>query len=368
MVEKWYQITQTEDLETPALLFYPDRISRNIDQMIKVAGNISRLRPHVKTHKTPEIVSIQIDKGVKKFKCATIAEAEMLAISAAKDVLIAYQLVGANIYRLIQLIKKYEKTKFSCVCDNLAIATELSEAGIHHNFDIGVFIDIDNGMHRTGIEPNEDAYALSKFLSNSPGTEFMGLHVYDGHITDSDLEMRREHCMEDFQPVIQLMEKLTQEGVTEYKVVAGGSPTFPIHAANSDVEVSPGTTILWDKVYCTNLEGLDFQYAAVLATRIISKPSSHRLCLDIGYKAISAEHQQPAMLFGIPDYTLVGHSEEHMAINVPTTDEYKIGDLLYAIPHHICPTVALYDSAMAVMDNEIIDQWEIVGRKRKITI
>ncbi len=368
MGEKWYQITLTEDLETPALIFYPDRISRNIDQMIKVVGNISQLRPHVKSHKTPEIVSIQIEKGISKFKCATIAEAEMLAISASKDVLLAYQPVGASIDRLIQLIRKYANTTFSCVCDNLAIATELSDAGARHNLKIGVFIDIDNGMHRTGIEPNEDALSLGEFLSRSPGTEFMGLHVYDGHIADPDLEMRREHCMEDFQSVIRLMEKLTQEGDTGYAIVAGGSPTFPIHAENSEVEVSPGTTILWDKGYCTKLEGLDFQYAAVMATRIISKPVSNRLCLDIGYKAISAEHQQPVLLFGIPDHTLVGHNEEHMMIEVPNTDEYKVGELLYAIPHHICPTVALHDSAMIVKDNEIIDQWEIVGRKRKIVI
>ena len=119
--------------------------------------------------------------------------------------------------------------------------------------------------------------------------------------------------------------------------------------------------------YGDSLEGLEmFKPAAVIASRVISRPSPGLFCLDAGHKAISAEHQRPPRIMGLTDFTLMTHSEEHMVIE--TDERIDVGSVLYLIPHHICPTVALYDDALVVNDNEITDQWAIQSRTRKISI
>ncbi len=123
----WYDISLTEKIISPSLLFYKDRVESNIDLMIRMAGSAERLIPHVKTHKCSEIVKIQLSKGISKFKCATIAEAEMVASTGAKWVLIAYQMVGPNLDRFVALKQKFSQTQFSCLVDNIDSAQMLNQ-------------------------------------------------------------------------------------------------------------------------------------------------------------------------------------------------------------------------------------------------
>src|SRR5882724_7152296 len=104
MNERWYEIENVDDVPSPALLVYRDRVEQNVERMIAMAGGPDRLRPHIKTHKTPELIRLQIDRGITKFKCSTIAEVEMAAMAGAKDVLLAYQPVGPNVDRFLILI------------------------------------------------------------------------------------------------------------------------------------------------------------------------------------------------------------------------------------------------------------------------
>ncbi len=365
----WYQINNADEVPSPALLVYPDRIESNIRKIIEVAGGTDRLRPHVKTHKMSEIIRLQMKSGINKFKCATIAEAEMVARCGAPDILLAIQPVGPNIERFFKLKKEFIESKISCIADNEEVIIQLSNMARQTGLETHVWLDINNGMNRTGVIPGEKAARLYKRIMDSPMLIAEGLHVYDGHIHESDIDKRQKICNDAFLPVQALVAELKREGIEPVKVIAGGTPTFPIHAARNDSETSPGTLILWDWGYSSSFADLTYLHAAVLLTRIISKPGKELLCLDLGHKAVAAEMPQPRVkILGIERYTLTNHNEEHLVVRTPLADKYKVGDSFYCVPYHICPTVDRHDSAYVVSNHRVTGIWNVEARKRMITL
>src|ERR1700761_7748419 len=246
--QSWYTITDIDKLDTPALVIYPQRVKENINILKGMIDNISRLRPHVKTHKCKEAALLMLDAGITKFKCATIAEAEMLGMCKAPDVLLAYQPIGPKLERFIKLIKTYPDTKYSCLIDNITAAKHISEEALRNGLQIQVYTDLNVGQNRTGIIP-ADALQLYIDCRVLPGIKIIGLHAYDGHLHDADLHIRTQQCNEAFEPVARLREDIIKNGYPEPVIIAGGSPTFPIHAKRRKVECSPGTFIYWDRGY-----------------------------------------------------------------------------------------------------------------------
>ena len=368
-MSEWFEISNAGDVPSPALLLYPDRIRENIRRMIRVAGGTSRLRPHIKTHKLAELVRMQIEEGINKFKCATIAEAEMAAGAGAKDVLIAYPLVGPNAKRLLDLTKHFPDTKFSCVADDASGIRQLSKTLSDTGRKLDLLLDVDCGQHRTGVEPGAAAVDLYRLIASSTGLNAGGLHVYDGHIHEPDLAKRTEMCATAFAPVNQLRSDLLAAGLSVPRIVAGGTPTFPIHAKNDLFECSPGTCVLWDFGYAEKFADMDFLIAAVVLTRVISKPGANRLCLDLGHKAIAAENPPPRVKFlNLPDAVAIGHSEEHLVVESGQASKFSVGDCLYGVPRHICPTVALNSEVVVIRDGIASERWRVTARKRRITI
>jgi D-serine deaminase-like pyridoxal phosphate-dependent protein len=223
-------------------------------------------------------------------------------------------------------------------------------------------------MNRTGIAPGQKAADLYLKIKNSPMLKNGGLHVYDGHIHEHDLKLREKMCREAFAPVNTLIDTLKKEGVNNIKIVAGGTPSFPVHARHGSAELSPGTLLLWDYGYSQGFRDMDFLNAAVLLTRIVSKPGEDLLCLDLGHKAVASEMPHPRVkILDIENYTFTGHNEEHLVIKTPDASKFTTGDVLYCIPWHICPTMDRHDMTTVVKDNEAVGQWAIEARKRKIT-
>lgn len=364
----WYPVGNVNEVCSPALLIYPDRIEYNINKMIEIAGGINHLRPHVKTHKMPEIIKLQMKHGINKFKCATIAEAEMVARCGASDILLAIQPVGANTGRFFRLKQEFRETKISCIADAEEVIVQLSDMAVGTGLETSVWLDINNGMNRSGIAPGPKAAELYKMIIGLPMLKAEGLHVYDGHNNEPDYSRRKKLCDDSFIPVLNLIDELKNMGCGPVNIVAGGTPTFPVHASRTGVESSPGTLLLWDYGYNCSFSDMDFLYAAVLLMRIISKPGIDLLCLDLGHKAIASEMPQPRLkILGIENYTIISQSEEHLVIRTPEADSLKIGDPLYGIPWHICPTVDRYDSVSVVMEHKVTGQWNVEARKRKIT-
>ena len=369
-VVDWYQVNNIDEVDSPALVIYPERVKENIRVLISMIDDITRLRPHVKTHKTTEAIALMMEAGIQKFKCATIAEAEMLAMAAAPDVLLAYQPVGAKLQRFIALIKTYPKTEFSCLVDNVDAAENIASSAVANYISIPVYIDLNIGMNRTGIPPNEQAVQLYKKCSALKGMFPVGLHAYDGHIHTKDFQQRTKECNDAFKPVQELQQALMNQGFVNPIIVAGGSPTFPIHAKRKEIECSPGTFIFWDKGYQQLLEEQDFLSAALVITRVISLPGETKLCLDLGHKSIAAENELNRRVWFInaPELTFISQSEEHLVVDAGANHTYKIGDVLYGMPIHICPTCALYERALAVENNIVSGEWKIIARDRKISI
>jgi D-serine deaminase-like pyridoxal phosphate-dependent protein len=166
-----------------------------------------------------------------------------------------------------------------------------------------------------------------------------------------------------------LRKKLTESGSRVPRVVAGGTPTFGFHAARGDVECSPGTCVFWDAGYGNKLRDLDFVPAALVLSRVISKPGDHRLCLDLGHKALASEMPHPRVSFlNLPDAKAVAHNEEHMAVETERSSEFEVGDCLYGVPWHICPTVALYAEAIVIQNGRAAGAWKVAARDRRLTI
>ncbi len=366
----WYRISNPEDVSSPALLVYPDRIESNIRKMIAIAGGSDKVRPHIKTHKMSEIVKLQLKYGIARFKCATIAEAEMTAACGGKDILLAYQPVGPNIQRLFNLKKKFPNTKISCIADCEEIIKLLSETAGSYNTIINIYLDINNGMNRTGIEPGKAAADLFRLCVNSSNVQVEGLHVYDGHIHEKDLLLRQKSCNDAYSPVISLISELKNFYNQPIVVVAGGTPTFPVHAMrDGDVQTSPGTILLWDYGYSSFFEDLEFLQAAILFFRIVSKPGEDLVCIDLGHKAVASEMPNPRIRIPEMDmYDIISHNEEHMVLRSPGSGKLNVGDVLYGIPYHICPTVDRFDQVYVVRDMKVKEQWKVEARTRKITV
>ncbi len=365
----WFQPVNEASIPSPALLLISERIDANLRLMLEIAGGPARLRPHVKTHKLGQLVQRQLALGISKFKCATIAEAEMTARAGAPDVLLALPPVGPNIARLCELALLFPATKFSSIADSSQTIRGLSAGARAAGITLDVLLDIDCGMHRTGVAAGPDALELYRLIATTPALRAAGLHAYDGHTQESEFEKRCAQSEADFAPVLALRAQLEAAGLAVPLLVASGTPTFRCHARHRDRELSPGTTVLWDFGYGDKFSDLPFQHAAVLLTRVVSKPGAGRLCLDLGHKSVAAENPHPRVrLLELPEAEPVVHSEEHLVIETPRATEFAIGATLHGIPRHVCPTVALHSEAWLVEGGVARESWPILARARRLEV
>lgn len=368
-----YVLHDASSIYSPALVFYKELIRRNIARALELAGSPSRLRPHVKTHKTREIVRLQLQAGIRKHKCATLAEAEMLASCGVPDVLLAYNLVGPNCGRMARLVRSYPECRFSVLADHPAAVEDLSRAMSAAAQKVDVLLDVDVGQHRTGIAPGKEAVALYESFAQLPGLQPGGLHVYDGHNHQESPAEREAAVRSQLEPVLALRGELGKKGLPIPRLVLGGTPTFPVFAKMDlpGLECAPGTCFLHDNGYGTRFTDLTgFVPAAVLLSRVISRPTTHRVTLDLGYKAVASDPPagKRCVLLNLPEYEPVLHNEEHFVVETPAAEQFRPGDLVYAIPTHICPTCAMHRQAYVVENGRVVERWDIVARDRELTI
>ena len=367
-MQTWFTLADPNTVDSPALLVYPDRVKANIQVAINLAGGPDRLRPHVKTHKMRAVTDLLLAAGIRQFKCATIAEAEMLAQAGAPDVLLAYPVVGPKTNRLRVLTERYPATTFSCLVDNLDAARHLSE--VFTGKPIDVFIDLNVGMNRTGFLPDK----VERFFAQPidyEGIVFVGIHAYDGHIHATDLAERTQQANTAYALAEGVRQAIQHQFNMPLNLIIGGTPTFAIHAKRGAerLQTSPGTFVFWDAGYAQMLPELPFQIAAVLLTRIISIVDEQTLTLDLGYKSVAAESPLPRVVFPQQhDAEVVSQNEEHLIVHVAHTRRHHVGEVWYAIPIHICPTVALYERAFTVENGHVSGEWLVTARDRRIGV
>ena len=367
-----YVVEDVSQVDSPGILIFRELLESNLDEMIRIAGEAERLCPHCKTHKTREIVQMMLDRGIRSHKCATIAEAEMLASVDVPDVLIAYPLVGPNIGRLFRLIEKFPSTEFTTLVDHPIPLTQLAEGAESAGVELSILVDLESGMGRTGVPPGPTAVELVEMACATPGIRFSGLHWYDGHHRQPDEHERRSGVMEGWNRLLSFRDQLLLTGISVKRLVAGGTGSFPIlaDALEPGLQLSPGTTTFFDADMSDRFPELKFVPALAILTRVVSCNRSGQATLDVGHKSCAAD--QPAgrrLSFpALPDAREIAQTEEHCVIATAESRNLRPGDALLAIPRHACPTSAVHQFASIVDGGRITDRWEIVARNRRLTI
>jgi len=352
MNDPWFEVGDLSDIPSPALLIDEARVRSNLARMVGIAGGVDNLRPHIKTHKMPAVLAIKRELGIDKCKAATFEEARIALDAGMADVLLAKQPVGPDIARLAEL-----GSDVSVLVDDAGIARALPSG-------TKVFVDIDLGMARSGVPPERAPAIIA--TAQAADLAVRGLHLYDGHIHQSDLTERRaafDQAMARVDPLLPLIDSPV--------VVGGGSPTFPLHAErakNSSAEIryecSPGTPVFWDWGYGHCFPDLDFQCAVHVLGRVISKPAADTVCLDIGSKAVAPDPPIPRIVVrGLEGAATLVHNEEHLVLKGQGAVPLAVGDPLVGIPIHICPTIHLHSSAWVLEKGKVVRQWQVTARR-----
>lgn len=367
-----YLLKHTDEIITPALVYYRDILLDNTDQVIAIAGSPDRLWPHVKTHKCAEVLNIQMKKGIRRFKCATVAEAEMVCAAGAEAAILAMPPAGPTAKRMAALAKAYPNTQLYGIVDCEAHLELYRDAALETGMKFPVLVDINMGMNRTGI-PTAQAGALYRKAATVPGIRVCGFHCYDGHRKESDRNLRQQLVDQSDQEIFALRKQLIAEGFPVEIVVLGGSPAFPCHAhyKGAGIYYSPGTIFLNDNSYTTRYQDLTMRPAAVIISRVVSHPGPGLFTLDAGCKGISTDYpmETRAALVGVDHCTPVIHSEEHWVFRMDEGYEDKapaVNSMVYLIPQHICPCTVLYPSILVAEQGEIVDEWVVTARDRRL--
>ncbi len=367
-----FTIRDTSRIISPGLVVFPEVVKSNLAEMIRTAGDVTRLRPHCKTHKMTEVTQIQMQLGITRHKCATFAEAEMLATAGVTDILLAYNLVGPNIQRAVEFRSTYPDVTFIVTADHSSPVQQLSAAMTAADCTIDVLLDIDSGQHRTGIATGDAAIDLYQQIADSSGLNAAGFHLYDGQNHQTDLALRTTAVEQCWQIATDLRDQLSTNGLSVPRIVAGGTGSFPASASIDDpaLELSPGTNTFFDNNYGNMFPDLNYTPAARILTRVISLPTADSITVDLGYKACASDPPlEKRLLFpDLPDAIPTLQNEEHLVLQTSAAGRFSPGDELLAIPGHICPTSALHRAAFIVEDQAVVGTWNIASRDRWLTI
>ncbi|MDR1832208.1 MAG: D-TA family PLP-dependent enzyme [Fusobacteriaceae bacterium] len=353
------------------MIYYKEIIEENTRKAIAVAKSAENLWPHIKSHKMREMVLLQMTMGIKRFKCATIAEGEMLGMLKAPRVIVAYPLIGPNIKRFAKLVKTYPDTEFFAIGDDLKQLKLLGNCAVENGEFYQVLVDMNLGMNRTGV-PCAQSAAFYEKASPIPGIQLRGFHCYDGHHGIPDLEERQSAVDAVHEKIRAVKEELAAKNLPCEILVMGGTPSFPCHARHEGVYLSPGTLFLSDYGYCSKFKDMPFVPGALVLTRVVSHPEKGYFTLDLGHKGIAADPPgSRGKIVGLDHVVEMGQSEEHWVFRMEEGHEGEvpaIGTELYVIPTHICPTTALYPAVLVAEHGEIVDTWSVDARNRKLEI
>jgi D-serine deaminase-like pyridoxal phosphate-dependent protein len=362
-------------LLSPALVVYLDHARENIRRVIAhLDGDVSRWRPHVKTAKIPAVYAELIRAGVRAFKGATSREAacvlRVLKQEGVRggDLLVAYPHVGPALNRISELAGVSPETAVSVLCDDPPAVDTVPPS-------LGIFVDIDPGMNRTGIPFSRSTEILE--VARRAGRRFRGVHFYEGHIVDADPEVRRRKAFEGYDRLRSLLDDMAATGIPVEEVVTSGTPTFldalkyqPL-AARPGIRhrVSPGTVIYHDYRTERRIAELDLLPAALVLARVVSRPADDIITCDAGSKSIAADAGHPcAFVLGHPELVPLVPSEEHLPLHVRGGGPPSRGTELMLIPRHVCPTVNLAEQAVLVEAGGIREIAPVSARAHELLV
>ncbi|HKV23657.1 MAG TPA: D-TA family PLP-dependent enzyme [Candidatus Acidoferrum sp.] len=366
-----YHVRDEAELLTPALAIYPEAITHNIECTLRLLdGRADRWRPHVKTAKLAFTMRMLVEKGIQNFKCATTLELLTACECGARDVLLAYPSIGANALRVKAIVEEFRGVHISVLIENESQLSQWASSRV------GIFVDLNPGMNRTGIgqEQREEILKLVGAAAAS-GLEFRGLHYYDGQYAAAEEPERTRATHTGYDRLTEIIRALDGAGTAVREVITAGTPTFPcslsyagFRNANFIHRISPGTIVYSDATSLAQLPAeYGFRPAALVLSRVVSHPRADILTCDAGHKAVSADAGVPTcVVLGHPELRPLGPSEEHLPLAVEgQTATAHVGDMLYLLPRHVCPTVNLFDHALLVRNGAIEAIERVTARGRE---
>jgi D-serine deaminase-like pyridoxal phosphate-dependent protein len=359
-----------EHFMTPALTIYPAQVEHNIQATLRLlGGDVNRWRPHVKTAKLANVVERLVAHNIVNMKCATTLELLVACEAGAKDVLVAYPCVGSRAARLREIAAAFPKAAISALADTAESVSQCAGSRLD------LFIDVNPGMDRTGIDQNREVEILQLARSiREHGVRFRGLHYYDGHVRDEDLDARTTNAHRGHAHLMRLIEELRQQGTTVEEVITSGTPSFPCALSyrpftTSDFihRISPGTIVYNDLTSLAQLPAaFGYRPAALVIATVVSRPAPDMVTCDAGHKTVSVDAGYPnCAVLGWPDLEPLQASEEHLPLRVRGNRIPKIGEILYLVPKHVCPTVNNFDHALFVDGGKVVQVVPVSARGRE---
>jgi D-serine deaminase-like pyridoxal phosphate-dependent protein len=332
-----------------------------------VDGRTERWRPHVKTTKIPEVLDLLLAAGVRRFKCATTREAQVLLGRARDpiDLLVAMPHRGSNLRRVARLAAAHDLHRVSLLTEDPDHVREVVDVSP----DLGLFVDLNPGYDRTGI-PHRDRGRIRATAQAAAGA-LRGLHDYEGHVRSPDAASRAADCGKIYGELSDIAAELQSRGHTFCELITSGTPTFADALRHEplsrwDHQVSPGTIVYWDG----NSEDFDlsgFTPAATVLTRVISAPERGRVTCDAGSKAIDAAGGDPCCAVeGWPGLRAGIPSEEHLPLRAIKGDPPLPGTPLRLVPAHVCPTINLADEAALLEGDAVVAVVPVAARGHEL--
>lgn len=359
-----YVVKDAGRIVTPALLIYPKIVEQNIRITLGMVGNDpQRWRPHIKTAKLGAVIRLMLAQGIRNFKCATTLELLTACQMGADDVLVAFAMTGANARRVLELAKQFPKTRVSVLVEAPAQLVAWQNSGT------GIFVDVNPGMNRTGV--GNDRLAEIVDLCKQSGAAFRGLHWYDGHLSSGEPDERKAIAFKGYDRLLEITKALESAGCRVGEVITSGTPVAPYGSlypgfshANFVHRISPGTVVYNDMSSLKQLAGFGYQPAALVLATVISHPLPEKITCDAGNKSVSADAGVPTCaVMGHPELTPLKPSEEHLPIESASPATLPaIGDNLYLLPRHVCPSVNNFDEALMIVDGRVVGVEKVNAR------
>ncbi len=356
------------ELSTPVLTIDLDILDRNLERMANSCREQGvGLRPHTKTHKTPEVARKQLERGAVGLTVAKVGEAEVMAGAGLDEILVAYPVLGRE--KLDRLATLAKTRKILVSLDDELTAQELSRAAGKKGATVGVLVEFDAGFHRCGLQPGAGCVELARKIEKLPGLKFRGLMTYFGHIWGPE-EERRKEAKQVIEPVSKSLEAFHQAGMP-VEILSGGSTPSAQFAGEIPglTEIRPGTYVYNDlnTLYqgACRLEDC----ATRVVTTVVSTAVPGRAIFDAGSKTLSSDalSSGPKSGYGMaveaPDAPLIKLNEEHGHLDITNSSrKFHVGEVLTVIPNHVCTCVNMHDEAYLLRSDQVVGCWRIAAR------
>jgi D-serine deaminase-like pyridoxal phosphate-dependent protein len=352
------------ELDTPALLIDLDRLQHNIDLM---AGHLRKRgvawRPHAKAFKTPAIAHLLRRAGAIGVTVAKVSEAEVMAAGGIDDILIAHLVVGSS--KAARLAALQHQADVKVTVDHPDQVGPLGQAAADTGVSIGTLVDVDLGMHRTGVATVEQAVALARLVSTTSGLRFDGLMGYEGHTLMIPDRLEKQAAIAlALGKLLAARDALAESGLTCRIISAGGSGSYQYTAGIPGVtEIQAGGGIFACQYYTKVCQVHGHIPAISLLATVVSRPAPDRAILDIGQKSVS-QYRTPPVLPDYPNCQITGLSAEHATLTISPGAAPQIGEKVHVIPGYSDFTLVLHDRVLGHRRGRVEAVWELLGRGR----